>query len=300
MMNRKSNHPFKSGYVAIVGKPNVGKSTLLNHFLKQKLAIVTPKPQTTRNRILGILNGNHYQVILLDTPGLIEPKYKLQESMVRTAMSTIKEADLILMMIEAQALSEADETVLRSLESSPVHKILVINKVDTIRKEELLPLMDEVKDRKVFREIIPISALKGDGLEDLLNEILKILPQGDPFYPPDIISDEPERFFVAEIIREKIFLCYGEEIPYATAVTIAEFKERSGQKDYIHAKIYVERESQKGILIGKGGKALKRVGQRAREEIETFLGRSVYLQLEVAVKKKWRKDPNLMKSLGFS
>jgi GTP-binding protein Era len=287
------------GYVAIVGRPNVGKSTLMNSLLQQKLAIVSPKPQTTRHRILGILNGEDHQVVFLDTPGLIQPAYLLQETMVKTARATMKEADLILMMIEATGAKPEEEEIVRTLSPSRVPRFLIINKVDLVDKEQVLPLIDHFQRLDIFREIVPISALKADGLGLLLSLIVQSLPEGEPFYPPDIISDEPERFFVSEIIREQIFLHYGEEIPYATTVQVEAFTERPQRKDHIRARIIVEHDSQKGIIIGRGGQALKRVGMAARENIEQFIGRPVFLELHVSVRKKWRKDAASIKHLGY-
>ncbi len=300
-MDKENNQTssFRAGYVAIVGKPNVGKSTLMNNILHHKLAIVSPKPQTTRHRILGILNRENCQAIFLDTPGIMHPKYLLQETMVKTARKTMREADLILMMVEATGLSSEDEEITELLTDFKVPKLLAINKIDLIPKDRILSLIDHFQATKLFQEIVPISALKADGLDILTSLIIKFLPAGEPFYPQDMISDEPERFFVSEIIREKIFLLYGEEIPYATTVQVEDFYERQGKKDFIRAVIVVERDSQKGILIGKGGQALKKVGKQAREDIERFLGRSVFLQLEVRVKKKWRKDASLMRRLGY-
>lgn len=290
---------FKAGYVALIGKPNVGKSTLMNQFLKQKIAIVSRRPQTTRHRILGILSGDDYQIIFQDTPGIIQPKYELQKTMVQTAQKGISEADVILMMVDAKRIEEDDEAVITSVKSIKKPVCLIINKVDSVAKGTILPIIDKYKDAKEFKEIVPISALSGDGTDDLLKVILKYLPVGFPFYPPEMISNEPERFFVSEFIREQIFVNFGEEVPYSTTVQVEDFTERPGKKDYILASIIVERDSQKGILIGKGGYALKRVGQEARKEIEAFLDRPVYLQLQVRVKKKWRRDATWVKRFGY-
>lgn len=291
--------PFKAGYVAIVGRPNVGKSTLMNQLIHEKLAIVSPKPQTTRHRILGILTGKNYQAIFLDTPGLIKPNYLLQEAMMETVSKTMKDADLILMMLDASDIRAEDELVLQAVSQSQRPKCLLINKADKVPKLNILPIIDRFRNDAQFKEIIPISALKNDGLEVLLEQILKYLPEGVPFYPPDMVSDEPERFFVAELIREQIFMHFGDEIPYATAVQIEQFEERPGRKDFIRAVISVERSSQKGILIGKQGQALKKIGSAARVQIEQFLERPVYLQLDVRVQKKWRKDPAQVKRFGY-
>ena len=300
-MNAESNpqKSFRVGYAAIVGKPNVGKSTLMNRLLRQKLAIVSPKPQTTRHRILGILNGRDHQVIFLDTPGLMHPKYRLQKNMVKTAQKTMKEADLILMMVEATGVGTNDENVVHMLNTLKAQKFLLVNKVDLVQKNRLLPLIENFQEMALFQEIVPISALRSDGLDLLLSLILKYLPEGEPFYPPDMVSDEPERFFVSEIIREQIFIHYGEEIPYSAAVQIETFEEKPEHKDYIRAIVNVERDSQKGIIIGKGGQTLKKVGIRARENIEQFLGRPVFLELDVRVKKNWRKNDSLIKRMGY-
>ena len=295
----RQNPAFHVGYVAIVGRPNVGKSTLMNSLLRQKLAIVSPKPQTTRHRILGILNGEDHQVVFLDTPGLMQPKYLLQETMVKTARTTMREADLILMMMEATGAKPEEEDIARALSYFHVPRFLIINKVDLVDKERVLPIIEGFQRLAIFREIVPISALKADGLDLLLSLIVRTLPEGEPFYPPDIISDEPERFFVSEIIREQIFLHYGEEIPYATTVQVEAFTERPQRKDYIRARIIVEHDSQKGIIIGRGGQALKRVGMAARENIEQFIGRPVFLELHASVRKKWRKDAASIKHLGY-
>ncbi len=292
---------FKAGYVALIGRPNVGKSTLMNALLGQKLSIVTSKPQTTRHRVLGILSGSECQIIFLDTPGLLIPRYKLQEMMVKAARSVIEEADELLFMIEPEEkISEANRSILSNLIQTKKPLILTINKIDLIEKEKLLPIIDNYSQSYNLTSIIPISALKADGLDQLKQLLIDNLPVGFPFYPPETITDQPERFFVAEIIREKIFQKYSNEIPYSTTVTIEEFKEQEQGKDYIRALIYVERDSQKGIIIGKQGVALKRVGQIAREEIELFLGRPVYLELFVKVKEKWRLKEGILRELGYN
>jgi len=292
----------KAGYVSILGRPNVGKSTLLNQFLHHELSIVTPKPQTTRSRIMGILNEKRGQVLFLDTPGIFQPKLRLHEKMVNSAFQTFREADILLLMVEPER-AELNGKILSHLKQKKKPTILAINKIDTVVKESLLPQIEEYRNLFPFDEIIPISALKQDGLEDLLNVIFHYLPEGEPFYPEEFLSESPERFFVQEIIREKIFLLYGEEIPYSTAVVVDEFREAESSekkgKDYIRALIYVEKESQKPILIGKKGDSLKRVGRRAREEIESFLGRPVYLDLWVKVRKDWRKKEVDLKEFGY-
>jgi len=288
---------MKSGYISIIGKPNVGKSTLLNRLLKIKLSIVTAKPQTTRKRILGILTEGEYQCYFLDTPGVIDPSYALQEQMVKQIKKAITDADIIVWMINPWFKPEDyPATFLKACKKKPV--LCVINKIDLVQKGELLKVIDEVKELPV-KEIIPISALSGDGIEACKKNIFKYLHEGPFLYPEEDISDQPERFFVAELIREKVFTSFSKEIPYSTCVLIDEFKERERGKDFIRAIIYVERKSQKGILIGKNGEALKKVGEQARRAIEEFLGRGVYLELWVKVKEKWRKDRKFLKELGY-
>lgn len=292
--------PFRAGYVAIIGQPNVGKSTLLNALLEFKLSIVSPKPQTTRKRILGILNRPHSQMIFFDTPGILEPSYQLQHTFVRTAYAAMREADVELLLVEPEpALSAMDAKILDRLADTNRPIIVAINKIDRINKDVLLPLIANLRTRPEIKEIVPISALHKDGVELLAGLLEKYLTPHEPFYATDLITDHPERFLAAEIVREKIFLRYGEEIPYSTSVTVEEFIERPGHKDYIRAVIYVERESQKGIMIGKGGSALKQVGKQAREELEALIERPVYLELFVAVKEKWRDRENELRNLGY-
>ena len=292
---------FKAGYVAIVGEPNVGKSTLLNALLQQKVSIVARKPQTTRQRVLGILNRDGVQIIFLDTPGLLKPKYLLHERMIRHAVAALSDADVILVMTEASRGAElpeaVEEIVLKKFSSTPT--FLLINKVDMIKRNDILPVIAEFAKKAVFQEIIPVSALKQENLVDLLATIIKNMPEHPAFYPTDIISEQPERFFVAEFIREKIFEQFQDEVPYSTAVEIREFKEREEGKTYIAADIIVERDSQKGILIGKKGDALKDVGQQARKEIELFLDHPVFLELRVKVGEKWREDAGWLDRLGY-
>lgn len=300
-MLQEQERQFPSGYVSIIGVPNVGKSTLLNVLLGEKLAIVTPKPQTTRNRIAGILTTEDYQIIFLDTPGILNPKYRLQEKMVKAAFSAIESADLILFMIDMGNISsdETESKILGQIQQADKKVILVMNKIDLIPHPTLLPLMESYRQEFDFEEIMPISATLGGGIADLMDVIVKNLPEGPAYYPEDEISDMPERFFVAETIREKVFLRTQQEIPYASSVLVEEFKEREEGKAYIRAVIYVERDSQKGILIGKGGRTLKTIGQLAREDIEKFLQRSVYLDLWVSVKKDWRKKERDLEELGY-
>jgi GTP-binding protein Era len=293
---------MKSGYVSIVGEPNVGKSTLLNMILGEKLAIVTPKPQTTRNRITGILTTDEYQIIFLDTPGIMKPRYKLQEYMLEAVKNAMADADVILYMIDVSRppREKVERGILEMLRRSGKTVILVMNKIDLISKPMLLPMIAAYKDKLNFTDIVPISALKNDGVDLLVEVIVENLPEGPQLYPEDQISDMPIRFFVAETIREKVFLLTRQEIPYASSVLIGEFKERDGGGVYIRAAIYVERESQKGIIIGRGGKMLKRIGSEARREIESFLDSPVYLDLWVKVKEDWRRNPRDLRELGYS
>ncbi|OHB40613.1 MAG: GTPase Era [Planctomycetes bacterium GWB2_41_19] len=291
---------FKSGYVAIVGKPNVGKSTLINDFLGCKLSIVTPKPQTTRKKIMGVLTKEEYQIVFYDTPGVMEPRYELQKYMVKEAFDAIEDADVVLMMAEPfEPPTEWDKEILKKLSQVNTPVILAINKIDLIEKDSLIPILSAYDQQFKFAEIVPISALKGTNLDLMLNLVVKYLPEGEPFFPEDYMTDYNERFLASEIIREKVFEFYGEEIPYSTTVEIEEFKEREAGKDFIKAIIYVERDSQKGIIIGENGKAIKRVGVIAREEIEKQIGRKVFLELWVKVMEKWRKDKKKMYKLGY-
>jgi GTP-binding protein Era len=298
-MTTSDNH--KCGYVPILGRPNVGKSTLANSLLKFKLSVVTKKPQTTRHRALGILNGKDYQMILLDTPGILEPSYRLQEILVRTAMSTLGEGDVVLLMTEPKADAFADHSRLfEQIKLSRKPVVLAINKIDLVGRTELLPLIKHFTELFPFNEIVPISALKEDGMDHLKEVLAGFLPTGHALYPPDEITDRPERFFVAEMIRAKVFQLYGEEIPYSTAVAIEEFKERTPPaKNYIRAAVFVERDSQKGVIIGKGGNALKRLGRLVREDVETFLEREIYLELHVLVRDKWRRTDSTLRDLGY-
>ena len=295
-----SENKIKVGYVAIVGQPNVGKSTLLNNLLDFKVAAVTRKPQTTRHQIRGILNGENHQIIFFDTPGLLEPKYKLQEAMRQAAFRSLKDADLVLFMVAAAKEPDAFDTkLLNQIHDFNSSIILLLNKMDIISKNQVLPVMEYYSQLGTLKSIMPISALKKDGLDSIKEEILSALPTGQPFYDDDQIMDHPERFLVSELIREKIFQRYGEEIPYATTVEIDEFKERKDGKDFIRAIIYVEKASQKGMLIGKKGAALKDVGRIARQEIEHLLDRKVFLELWVKVKEKWRQDEKMLKEFGY-
>ncbi len=297
---------FKSGFATIAGRPNAGKSTLMNALLDRKLSIVSPRPQTTRHRILGILNGIDHQIVFLDTPGLIEPKYSLQKAMVDAAKRSLAEdADLILFLLdvaqgESVLPSDLGPSITEMLKNSGSPKLLLLNKIDLMPKSVLLPVIELFHKTGLFSEIVPISALKRDGLDLLLSLVKKYLPEGPPLYPADAITEHPERFFVSEIIRERVFFEYADEIPYAVAVRVMEFRESPGKKDFISAEIVVERDSQKGILIGTKGRALKKLGTAARLQIERFLQRPVFLELQVRVEKNWRRNETEIKRFGYS
>ncbi len=298
-----SDPHFRCGYVAIIGAPNVGKSTLMNGLLKQKISIVTQKPQTTRHRVLGILSEDDYQVIFLDTPGIIKPKYALHGAMLSFASSAIEDADLLIFMVDAADpgtdVGGEGEEAFTHLEGLKKPVFLIINKVDLVEKRALLPIIDSYSRRYPFKEIFPISALKALGTTPLLEAMVRALPEHAPYYPPDILSDQNERFFVSEIIREKIFLKTREEIPYSATVEVIEFKEREGGKWFISAEIYVERDSQKGILIGTKGARLREIGRLARVDIEGFLEHPVFLELHIKVREKWRDDEKWLKRFGY-
>ncbi|MEW6426679.1 MAG: GTPase Era [Thermodesulfobacteriota bacterium] len=291
----------KCGMVALVGPPNVGKSTLMNTLLGQKISIVSPKPQTTRNRILGIVNGDDHQIVVLDTPGLHRAKSPLNREMMRIALETLPEVDVIVFMVDATLPPPAKETSpTRYLEKSDKPCVLLLNKVDLIAKERLLPLLQIYGQLHPFTAMIPVSALAADGIDEFLAELKRLLPEGQRLYPEDIPTDASERFIVGELIREKVFLLTREEIPYATAVTVDSFQEPAdGGAVTIHATIMVEKQSQKGIIIGKQGSMLKRIGEQARREIEKLLDQKVMLKLWVRVQKDWTSDPRVLRDLGF-
>jgi GTP-binding protein Era len=293
--------PFKSGFISILGRPNVGKSTLFNRLLGDKIAIVAEKPQTTRNRILGIKNVEGGQFIFLDTPGIHPARSELNQRMVRAAIASGQDADVLLFLIEAAApLIEKDQQMIESLRGSSGVPFLVINKIDLVRRKNLLPIMDQYQKLHPFKEILPISAITGEGIDILLDEILKVLPESPPYYPEDMVTDQTERFWVSEIIREKVIHQSYQEIPYSTAVTIEEFKEHPEKKlVVIKGTIHVERDSQKKILIGKGGQKLKKIGEAGRKEVEAFLGIRVFLELWVNVEKNWTQDPHALNRLGY-
>jgi len=292
---------FKAGFISILGRPNVGKSTLFNRILGDKIAIVTEKPQTTRNRILGIKNVEGGQFIFLDTPGLHEGRSELNQRMVRTAIASGNDADILLFIIEASSpLVEKDRQMIKSLKGSNGTPFLAINKIDLVKRETLLPIIDQYQRLHPFYKIIPVSAITGEGVDILLDEILEVLPESPPYFPDDMITDQTERFLVSEIIREKVVQQSYQEIPYSTAVTIEEFKEHPERNlVVIKGTIHVERNSQKKILIGKGGQKLRKIGETARKEIEAFLESRVFLELWVNMEKDWTHDPRALNWLGY-
>lgn len=294
----------KSGYVAIIGKPNVGKSSLMNALLHEKLSIITSKPQTTRKRILGILTENNYQIIFLDTPGMLKPGYLLQEKFIDQIKLTLKDADIVVIVVDIVKDSNgsgamSDDIVKNIMKNRSVKKIVVINKIDRSNEKTVNELVLDLEGKKIFDAVIPVSVLEEYNIQLVHDAIVKLLPGGPQFYPDDQLTNEPERFFVSEIIREKIFEMYKDEIPFSTEVIIEEFKERTGAKDYISASIIVEKETQKPIIIGKNGESIKKLGRVSREAIEIFLGRNVFLELFVKVKNRWRNNPQMLKSFGY-
>lgn len=295
----------KSGYVSIIGKPNAGKSTLMNSLLGERLSIITNKPQTTRKNILGIISDEKHQIIFLDTPGILDPAYLLQEKMVEFINQAIKDADILLVLFDIKADPQGreileNENLLKSIKKLKAKKIAVVNKVDLSNDAKVKNLIDKIEKSNLFDSRIAISAAGGFNVPELLQQIKEYLPEGPKYYPDDQLTTENERFFVSEIIREKIFELYQDEVPFSTEVIIDDFKERENSKDYISASIIVERETQKPIIIGKKGEAIKKLGRIARASIEEFLGREVYLELFVKVKPKWRSNPNLLKNFGYS
>ncbi|GIN85448.1 GTPase Era [Heyndrickxia sporothermodurans] len=301
MHNMNTEKNFKSGFVSIIGRPNVGKSTYINQVIGQKIAIMSDKPQTTRNKVQGVLTTSDAQIILIDTPGIHKPKHKLGDFMMRVATNTLKEVDLILFMINAvEGFGRGDEFIIEKLKTVQTPVFLVINKIDQVHPDELLSIIDDYKGLYDFSEIIPISALEGQNTDRLLQQIKDYLPEGPQYYPADQITDHPERFIVAELIREKVLHLTREEVPHSIAVVIEKMqKSQESEKIHVMATIIVERSSQKGIIIGKQGSMLKEVGKRARLDIENLLGSKVYLELWVKVQKDWRNKLTQLRDFGF-
>ena len=300
-MQTPSEESVKTGIVALIGPPNVGKSTLLNCLLGQKISIVSPKPQTTRNRIMGIVNGPDHQVVVLDTPGLHQARSPLNRGMVKAALDTLPEVDAVLFVIDVTLPMPKPETSpIRYLKGTKKPVLLALNKIDLVEKEKLLPILATYRELFPFAAMIPVSAKAGDGTKELLQEIMALLPSGPRLYPEDIPTDVTERFIVGEIIREKIFLRISQEVPYSTAVAIDSFQEEEERGCVtIHATILVEKASQKGIIIGKGGTMLREIGKAARREIEGLLGLKVMLKLWVKVQKNWSTDRRVLTELGL-
>ncbi|ACA41194.1 GTP-binding protein era-like protein (Bex protein) [Lysinibacillus sphaericus C3-41] len=293
---------YKSGFISIIGRPNVGKSTFLNRVIGQKIAIMSDKPQTTRNKVQGVLTTTDSQMIFIDTPGIHKPKHKLGDFMLKVAKNTLREVDVIMFMVNAeQKLGKGDEFILEMLAGNSTPVFLVINKIDQIHPDELLGIIESYKERYEFAEIIPISALQGNNVESLLDTLPKYLPEGPQYYPADQVTDHPERFIIYELIREKVLHLTREEIPHSIAVVIDKIRRDEENNDKIHvaATIMVERDSQKGIVIGKRGALLKEVGTRARKDIEMLLGSKVYLELWVKVQKDWRNKSTHLRDFGF-
>jgi len=290
----------KSGFIAVIGRPNVGKSTLINSLIGQKIAIMSDKPQTTRNRILCILTRPEAQIVFLDTPGIHKPKHKLGEYMVKAAEGTLKEVDAIFFVVDAtEKMGPGEYYILERLQATAKPVILVVNKLDLIEKEQVLPIISHYTDKYPFVGVVPISAKEETNLDALIEEVEKYLPEGPQYYPEDMVTDQPERLIVAELVREKALQLTRDEVPHAIAVDVDEMKARDNGDTYIRATIYVERDSQKGILIGAKGSMLKEIGKLARADIEMLLGTRVFLDLWVKVKKDWRDRDSVLRGFGF-
>jgi len=291
---------YKSGFVAVIGRPNVGKSTLINKIIGQKIAITSDKPQTTRSRIQCILTQDDAQIIFLDTPGIHKPKFKLGEYMLKAAEGTLKEVDAIFFVIDAtEKFGGGEKYILERLSATTKPVILVVNKVDLVEREKLLPIIAEYSTRRNFAAVVPISATDGTNIDALIDEAKKFLPTGVQYYPADMVTDQPERLIIAELIREKLLHATQDEVPHSIAVDVDEFTRRDNGTIFIRATIYVERDSQKGILIGKGGAMLKAIGAAARPEIEMLLGAKIFLDLWVKVKRDWRNSISALNQLGI-
>jgi GTP-binding protein Era len=291
--------PQRSGFVSVVGRPNTGKSTLVNRLVGQKVSIVSEKPQTTRNRILAVVNRPEGQLVLIDTPGIHKPGHRMNRRMVETAVRSVSQADLALWLVDVtEEYGPGDRHVRDVLAASRKPVVLGINKIDAVRKPRILPVIERYRSLLELSEVVPLSALSGENVDLLAGRLLAQLPEGEPLYPDDFLTDQPERFFVAELIRERILVRTREEIPYSTGVMIDSFKEEAGLTR-IEATVLVEREGQKGILIGKGGQMLKSVGSEARAQIEAFLGTKVYLGLFVKLRENWREDQRILEQMGL-
>ena len=292
--------PFKSGFVAIVGRPNVGKSTFMNYVLGQKIAIMSDKAQTTRNKIQGVYTKDDAQIVFLDTPGIHKPKHELGEFMVKSAYSALKEVDAVLFMVNvSEKRGPGDDFIIEKLKGIKAPIFLVLNKIDLVTPEVLLERVESYKDALDFAGVFPISVLQGNNVNELMEALINALPEGPQYYPADQITDHPEYFVVSELIREKILQLTQEEIPHSVAVTVDKMQKDEFDKVHVYANIIVERKSQKGIIIGKGGRLLKEIGTRARHDIQQLLGNKVYLELWVKVEKDWRKRKSNLQEYGY-
>ena len=292
--------PFKSGFVAIVGRPNVGKSTFMNYVLGQKIAIMSDKAQTTRNKIQGVYTKDDAQIVFLDTPGIHKPKHELGEFMVKSAYSALKEVDAVLFMVNvSEKRGPGDDFIIEKLKGIKTPIFLVLNKIDLVTPEVLLERVESYKDALDFAGVFPISVLQGNNVNELMEGLINALPEGPQYYPADQITDHPEYFVVSELIREKILQLTQEEIPHSVAVTVDKMQKDEFDKVHVYANIIVERKSQKGIIIGKGGRLLKEIGTRARRDIQQLLGNKVYLELWVNVEKDWRKRKSNLQEYGY-
>ncbi|NLO90077.1 MAG: GTPase Era [Clostridia bacterium] len=290
---------FKSGFVSIIGRPNVGKSTLLNSLVGAKVAIMSDKPQTTRNKIRGILSAEDYQIVFIDTPGIHKPRHKLGEFMVASAVNSFKEVDLILFMVDAsEKVGAGDEYIMNILREVSTPVFLVINKIDLVKKTVIMEKIISLTSKFDFAEVVPVSAATGENLETLLRLIVQYMPQGPKYYPDDMVTDNPEKFIIAEIIREKILKTTRDEVPHSVAVQVEDIQNK-GNLIFIMSTIYTEKDSQKGIIIGNNGQRLKEIGREARLEIENLFGNKVYLDLWVKVKKDWRKKEGALQQFGY-
>jgi len=291
---------FRSGFIALIGRPNAGKSTLLNNMIGEKIAITSDKPQTTRNRIMGILTGDEWQMIFLDTPGVHKPHDKLGENMVRVAMNTLEEVDVIYYLVDVTVpFGGGDAYLIEKLSKVKTPVFLLLNKIDKLEKAQLLPLMDFYRTKAQWQEIIPISALEGDNIPALIQATLPYLTPGPRYYPEDAVTDQPERLLIAELIREKVLQLTRDEVPHSVAVNVEQIERRSEELVYIGAVIYVERDSQKAIIIGKKGEMLKTIGSRARTDIENLMGNKVFLELWVKAKSDWRNKERFLREMGY-
>lgn len=300
MNNTDAVTAFKSGFVAVIGRPNVGKSTLINGLIDDKIVIVSDKAQTTRNRIICVYTDTNKQIVFMDTPGIHKPKHKLGEYMVEAATESLKEVEAVLFVVAGnEKRGPGDNFIIEKLKDVKVPVFLIINKIDTISKDKVLEVILSYREAYPFEAIIPISAMEKVNLADVLDSIEKVLPEGPQYFPEDMITDQPERLIVADIIREKILLTTREEIPHAIAVDVDEMATRPDGTTYIRATVYCERDSQKGIIIGKGGALLKTVGKEAREEVQRLLATKVFLDLWVKVKKDWRNKSGVLSELGY-